>query len=430
VSGIACVLEADDRWTPGAWRSRLGLKVAGLPLLVRQLRCLRAGGCRRVLLVGESWQDIELPAVPGVQVMRGPDTLDDLDRAGTRWLVLAADTVLDVRLLPQFLRAVSARPEPVVAVDTVERNPAVASKSPYSVGIAAPGDLCAVGDAGGFWPVGLSVTGDPGTRPTRLSVGRYAWCRVANPADARLAGWLLLLATMKRDDGLYSRWNRRISLRLTRMLIGTPLTANMATTLNAAFSTAGAFLMARGTWGGTVAGSLLLLFTCIFDGVDGEIARARYETSALGEHLDAVEGAIFYVALLTGLGVAVETMQPAYPIRELTMAGLASAVVWSLTTIVVSRRAVRRRTSSDRLYRAKMFTDAVGPLRALLRTCSFAFKRAAAGWYLALGALAGLLPFLFVPVIAAALLSGPIGLYIAALILGEPHAAAPDGQKT
>jgi CDP-L-myo-inositol myo-inositolphosphotransferase len=177
--------------------------------------------------------------------------------------------------------------------------------------------------------------------------------------------------------------------------------------------------MAAGTWSGAVAGSLVLLFTCIFDGVDGEIARARFEASSLGEHLDAVEGAAFYVALVAGLGAAVEATHPGRGARELAAAGVVSVAAWALTTFIVSRRAVQRRTNADRLYRAKMFADAIGPVRALLRSCSFAFKRAAAGWYLALGAIAGVLPWLFVPVMAGALLSGPIGAYIAMLILGE-----------
>lgn len=429
MTALRCVLEADSRWTADGWRVRLDLRVAGLPLLVRQLRCLRAAGIDHVRLVGAGWHGVDVPQVAGLHVERGPDRLGDLEQAGARCLVLAADTALDVRLVRQFVSHASGHPGPVVAVDRFEHHPPVGSKSPYAVGIPEPADLRVAEDTGPSWPIGLSVSGAPDERTTRLSVGRYTWYRVGDRSDARAATWALLLATMKRDDGLYSRLNRRISLRLSRILVGTPLTPNVATLLNALFSVLAALLMARGTWGFTVSGSLLLWCTCIFDGVDGEIARARFETSLLGEHLDVAEGAVFYVALVAGLGAAVNVMHPRWYLPLLARAGVASVAVWSATTFAVSWHAVRHRAKSDELYRVKMLEDSAGPVRALLRSCSFAFKRAAAGWHLALFALAGGLPYLFVPVIAGALLSAPIGLYVAFLILRESRTNARDPQK-
>jgi phosphatidylglycerophosphate synthase len=199
--------------------------------------------------------------------------------------------------------------------------------------------------------------------------------------------------------------------------------------LNGLLCLLAAGLLARGTWGFGVAGAGLFLFTCIFDGVDGELARARFETSSLGEHLDAVEGAVFYLALIVGLGTAVEATHPGWYVAELTWGAIASVVLWSVTTFVVSQQAVRHHTKSDHLYRAKMLEEAVGPVRALLRTCSFAFKRAAAGWYLLVFALAGGLHFIFVPVVIAALLSAPIGTYVAALAVRDLR-AQPVDQKT
>jgi phosphatidylglycerophosphate synthase len=312
-------------------------------------------------------------------------------------------------------------------VDRYEENPDLASKSPFLVGTPDVRELRPADQtAGERVPIGVSVTGAAAASVLRLAAGRYSGVRVRNRREARAATWAMLLATMKRDDGFYSRWNRRLSLRVSRVLVGTRLTPNAATTLNGVLCILAAGLLAQGTWGFGVAGAGFFLFTCIFDGVDGELARARFETSRLGEHLDAVEGAVFYLALVVGLGAAVDSAHPGWFVPELTMGAIASVAFWSLTTLVVSQQAVRHQTKSDRLYHVKMQEDAVGPVRALLRSCSFAFKRAAAGWYLLAFALAGGLPYVFVPVIIAALLSAPIGTYIAVLVLRDLRAQTAD----
>ena len=423
---LKCALVTDGRRAPHEWRTLLGVTVTGLPLLTRQLRCLRAAGFDRVALVGSGWREIDVPGVPGLLVERGPDRVEDL-RATERWLLLQPSLVLDVRLLRELAAHAATQPGPIDVVDRYEENPDLASKSPFLVGTPDARELRPADEAvGERSPIGVSVTGAAGYGVSRLSAGRYAWFYVRDTGTAPAATWAMLLATMKRDDGVYSRWNRHLSLRLSRILVGTRLTPNGATTLNGVLCLLAAGLLAQGTWGFGVAGSGLFLFTCIFDGVDGEIARARFETSRLGEHLDAVEGAVFYLALVVGLGAAVDSTHPGWFVPELTMGAIASAAVWSVSTFIVSQQAVRHQTKSDRLYHVKMEEDAVGPVRALLRSCSFAFKRAAAGWYLLAFALAGGLHYLFVPVIIAALLSAPIGIYIAALVLRDLRAQPAD----
>jgi phosphatidylglycerophosphate synthase len=423
---LRCALVTDGGRTAHEWRTLLGVIVTGLPLLTRQWRCLRAAGFDRVTLVGPGWNEIDIGGVPGLTVERGPDRGDDL-LAAERWLLLQPSLVLDVRLLRELAALAATHPGPIEVVDRYEENPDLASKSPFLVGTPDVRELRPADQtAGERVPIGVSVTGAAGASVLRLAAGRYSWFRVRNRREARAATWAMLLATMKPDDGFYSRWNRRLSLRVSRVLVGTRLTPNAATTLNGVLCILAAGLLAQGTWGFGVAGAGFFLFTCIFDGVDGELARARFETSRLGEHLDAVEGAVFYLALVVGLGAAVDSAHPGWFVPELTMGAIASVAFWSLTTLVVSQQAVRHQTKSDRLYHVKMQEDAVGPVRALLRSCSFAFKRAAAGWYLLAFALAGGLPYVFVPVIIAALLSAPIGTYIAVLVLRDLRAQTAD----
>ena len=95
---MKCALVTDGRQTPDEWRRLLGVTVAGLPLLTRQLRCLRAAGFDQVTLVGPGWREIDVTVVPGLAVERGPDRVETLP-ATERWLLLQASLVLDVRLL-------------------------------------------------------------------------------------------------------------------------------------------------------------------------------------------------------------------------------------------------------------------------------------------------------------------------------------------
>jgi phosphatidylglycerophosphate synthase len=425
---LRCALVADAGLPAEQWRARLALRVAGLPLLARRLRCLRAAGFDTVTLVGPAWREIGVPATRGLRVDSGPDDAGLLP-ASSRWVLLDASLVIDGRMLGDLRSRAAGLPGPVRVVDDFDENPAIEAKSPFLAGPPATEELRPAGEASGrLVPIGLAVTGAAGATPLRLHAGRYTWHRVRDAGEAREAGWRVMLATVKRGDGWHSRWNRRISLRLSRLLVGTALTPNLATALNAVLSLAAGWLLARGSWGFGVAGSALFWFTCIFDGVDGEIARARFEATSLGDHLDAVETAVFYLALVGGLGVGLHAARPQWYLPGLTLTAAASLAVWWATTMIVSRHAVRRQAAPHDLYHTKMHRDAARPVRAVLGKLSFLCKRAAVGWYLLAFALADGLHYVFAPVVLASLLSAPVGIYVAVLVVDDLR-RRPPGQK-
>lgn len=119
----------------------------------------------------------------------------------------------------------------------------------------------------------------------------------------READRLFLLATAKPQDGLFSRtFNRPISRSITRFLIRfawiEPLHATAGTALIAIAMLA---VMLASPAHGALAGALLFQAASVFDGVDGEIARATFRTSPAGARLDSLIDAATNLAFVAGL---------------------------------------------------------------------------------------------------------------------------------
>lgn len=124
---------------------------------------------------------------------------------------------------------------------------------------------------------------------------------------AASAAWRVIRATGKAGDGLVSRWlNRPVSQFLSSMVLHLPgirpwhMTAVVGLVALAMFA-----CFVSGTAGGIVAGGLLFHAASVLDGVDGEVARATFRSSAAGAILDtAVDMAtnfLFYIGLTIGL---------------------------------------------------------------------------------------------------------------------------------
>jgi phosphatidylglycerophosphate synthase len=95
---------------------------------------------------------------------------------------------------------------------------------------------------------------------------------------------------------------RPLSIRLTWLLVRTPLSPNGATSLGLVAGLAGlAAITTAPTWWAPVAGVLLVELAIVFDHVDGEIARAKARTSPGGHFYDT---AVLEITLNIGLFAA------------------------------------------------------------------------------------------------------------------------------
>ncbi len=113
----------------------------------------------------------------------------------------------------------------------------------------------------------------------------------------------LIAATAKAEDGIVSRHvNRPISQAVTRLLLQfdgvRPIHATIAAALLAIVMVACLF---GGTQSGLIAGALLFQAASMLDGVDGEIARATFRSSAEGARLDSMIDAASNLGFIGGV---------------------------------------------------------------------------------------------------------------------------------
>ena len=102
-------------------------------------------------------------------------------------------------------------------------------------------------------------------------------------------------------DGFISRHvNRRVSRPLARLLSHTPVTPNQVTIMSLGVALAGFFSFVYGYY---VFGALLAQASSIVDGVDGDLARIKKQTSAFGGFLDSVVDRYADALIILGLTI-------------------------------------------------------------------------------------------------------------------------------
>jgi phosphatidylglycerophosphate synthase len=153
----------------------------------------------------------------------------------------------------------------------------------------------------------------------------------ARPAP-RLSALELLRRTAKSSDGLVSRWlNRPISRLISAALLTVPGFRPVHATIGtAALSMAMFAALVLGGPAGLIAGGLLFHAASVFDGVDGEVARATFRTSRLGAVLDSVIDMTTNIAFIVGVTVNLAPRQP----------WAAEIGVWSLSLLILGLGAI------------------------------------------------------------------------------------------
>jgi phosphatidylglycerophosphate synthase len=111
------------------------------------------------------------------------------------------------------------------------------------------------------------------------------------------------LASYKNTDNKVARFNRRMSLPISIALIPTPLTANQFSVALVAVGFYSAWLFSLGHYGASVLAAFLSLAASVLDGCDGEIARLKYQESALGCWIETVGDYSYYIAIFVGMTI-------------------------------------------------------------------------------------------------------------------------------
>jgi hypothetical protein len=127
--------------------------------------------------------------------------------------------------------------------------------------------------------------------------------RITEPSQLAASEATIRRATYKDIDAKVARFNRRTSLPISVALIRTPLTANQLSIILVAIGFYSAWLFSLGHYWTGVLAAFLSLAASVLDGCDGEIARLKYQESALGCWIETFGDYSYYIAIFAGLTV-------------------------------------------------------------------------------------------------------------------------------
>ncbi|MES1164436.1 MAG: CDP-alcohol phosphatidyltransferase family protein [Verrucomicrobiota bacterium] len=156
---------------------------------------------------------------------------------------------------------------------------------------------------------------------------------------------------LRGDLGLIARHlNKKISFRITRhILCRLPVTPNQVTLGAAVVGLLGCLLITRGTYVSLIAGMALAQLQSILDGCDGELARVRFQQTAIGEWLDTFVDDFLNLAIVASLGVGLWRAGRGWP----AVAAAASACGMYLFYNVISYRELIRQGAGGELVRIR-----------------------------------------------------------------------------
>ncbi len=138
-------------------------------------------------------------------------------------------------------------------------------------------------------------------RREQLSEGSLV--RVETEPDLSAAERELFQRLIKPTESFLSRkFERKVSLAITRCLLHTRVTPNQISIASILLGVFSATLFLGKSRILHVAGGLLLLFSSIVDGVDGELARLRFQESRLGSWLDFLGDNVVHVFVFLCIG--------------------------------------------------------------------------------------------------------------------------------
>ncbi|MDR2857411.1 MAG: hypothetical protein LBV50_06150 [Novosphingobium sp.] len=150
-------------------------------------------------------------------------------------------------------------------------------------------------------------------------------------------GAAIVAATAKPGDGIVSRLiNRPISQAMSRLLLRFPAVRPAHATVAAAVLAAAMIVaLVCGGVPGLIAGAVFYQSASIVDGVDGEIARATFRSSAAGAMADSLVDAVTNIGFLAGIVINLWIRGDTWP-ASAGAGGLASV---TLGLFLIGRRA-------------------------------------------------------------------------------------------
>jgi phosphatidylglycerophosphate synthase len=220
--------------------------------------------------------------------------------------------------------------------------------------------------------------------------------RVAEPAGLPAAEQTIRRASYKATDNKLARFNRLVSVPISVALIRTPLTANQLSVTLVAIGFYSAWLFSLGHYWTVALGAFLSLAASVLDGCDGEIARLKYQESALGCWIETFGDYSYYIAIFIGMtigAVRFTGMPIFYWFGVVAMAG--TLVTFALLIFLRSRITAGRPERLHAIGKARFKQDQSWLARKIWRV-SFVATRSAMPYGIMALSLLGLLPLVVV----------------------------------
>jgi phosphatidylglycerophosphate synthase len=167
---------------------------------------------------------------------------------------------------------------------------------------------------------------------------------VVDHVSARRAEKALLRSLRKSADGVVARFDRYISLGISRWLMHLPIRPNHVTVLAALLGIVCAMAEAKGGYSAMLLGALGFQVNSILDGIDGEIARAKLLESRLGQWMDTLADDISNLAFI--IGVSIGSYRTWGSLHYLVLGGIA-ATGFLMATALMYHYLITRARSGD-----------------------------------------------------------------------------------
>jgi len=152
--------------------------------------------------------------------------------------------------------------------------------------------------------------------------------------DSRAAELAILSETGKSSDGWVSRrLNRPVSRRISAWLLRFGwIRPSHLTALGVAAAAAMFACLALGGRAGLMVGCVLLHVASVLDGLDGEVARATFRSSAIGALIDTVVDMATNLLFVLGLSIGLFQMHGA----AAAGAGMVGLVLWTIGILMLA----------------------------------------------------------------------------------------------
>ena len=372
-------------------------RLAGLPLTERVLRPARRAGYDRIIV----WLpvDADVTSASGLhRLMRNIGGEIVIARTADQWAAALA------RLAPEdAVTAIGAGTIVSTALLSDAREVPVAGHVARDVPAGAEwrvsGVLRLTAGAAADPRALLETLADCRARAVRLPSGKEVSdgaarlaLRIVEPADLVAAEHTIRRASYKDTDAKVARFNRRISLPISIALLRTPLTANQLSVMLVALGFWSARLFSTGHYRSSVLAGFLSLAASVLDGCDGEIARLKYQESALGCWIETFGDYSYYIAVFLGLTIGSVRQTGSdefYWFGGIALCG--TLLTFALLIYLRSRITAGQPEKLHAIARERFRAEAT-PLSRLIWSVSFVATRAAMPYGIMVFALLHLLP--------------------------------------